>query len=220
MTTNHTPGFVAIRHNRVDLALHELRAGNGRPLLLLHGLGERSPTQVPGDVSGWAGPIFALDFTGHGASTMPSGGGYTAEILMADVDAALAHIGASTIVGRGLGAYIALLIAGGRPELVCGAVLGDGSGMAGGSTEPTSLTVVTGLSSSTTPDPYALLELGRDLRPPDYASEYAAVAVAGSLAHPALTVAARFVPSWLAAVVETRGVAVADTVTEALVAYS
>ncbi|MBV9256202.1 MAG: alpha/beta hydrolase, partial [Actinobacteria bacterium] len=32
-----------LRHGKVDLALHDLRAGTGRPLLLLHGLGERSP---------------------------------------------------------------------------------------------------------------------------------------------------------------------------------
>ena len=37
-------------HNRVQLALHHLRpasAAGGRPLLLLHGLGEASPTSVP-----------------------------------------------------------------------------------------------------------------------------------------------------------------------------
>ena len=32
---------------RSQLALHELRAGAGRPLLLLHGLGERTPDAVP-----------------------------------------------------------------------------------------------------------------------------------------------------------------------------
>lgn len=212
--------MITVRHNHIDLALHQLREGTGRPLLLLHGLGERSPDSVPTGIGPWTGPIFALDFTGHGASTSPRGGGYTAEILMADVDAALAHLGRSTVLGRGLGAYVALLIAGGRPELVHGAVLADGGGMAGGSTEPTSLTVVTALHSDTTPDPYALLELGRDLRPRDYSSEFAAMAVAGSLANPAITVAAQFRPSWLEAVVETRGVATADTTTAALATYA
>ena len=33
--------MITLRHNRVDLALHELRPGrSGSPLLLLHGLGD------------------------------------------------------------------------------------------------------------------------------------------------------------------------------------
>src|SRR5688572_14199327 len=114
-----------LKHNRIELALHRLRAGQGRALLLLHGLGERSPELVPEELAGWPGPIHALDFTGHGASTVPRGGGYTCELLMADADVALARLGEATVVGRGLGAYIALLIAGGRPEQVRGAVLRD-----------------------------------------------------------------------------------------------
>ena len=42
-----------LRHSRVDLALHGLREGEGRPLLLLHGLGERSPRDVPAAVAPW-----------------------------------------------------------------------------------------------------------------------------------------------------------------------
>ena len=34
----------------------------------------------------------ALDFTGHGLSTIPPGGGYNAEILLADADIALAAL--------------------------------------------------------------------------------------------------------------------------------
>ena len=51
---------------------------------------------------------------------------------MADADAALAHLGPATVYGRGLGAYVALLIAGARPDLVRGAVLDDGPGLVGG----------------------------------------------------------------------------------------
>jgi pimeloyl-ACP methyl ester carboxylesterase len=114
--------IVWLRHSKIDLALHELRAGEGRALLLLHGLGERSPSQVPAFVESWLGPVYALDFAGHGDSTVPVGGGYTAEILMADTDHALAHLGKATVVGRGLGAYVALMIAGARPLLVRGAI--------------------------------------------------------------------------------------------------
>ena len=153
---------VTIRHNKVDLALHPLRDGVGRPLLLLHGLGERSPHAVPDHLSSWFGPVWALDFTGHGASSVPPGAGYYCELLMADADAALAHLGPSTVYGRGLGAYVALLIAGSRPDLVRGAVLDDGPGLVGGGTEPgTSFVLGAPLPAGGTPDPYALLELSQ-----------------------------------------------------------
>ena len=85
-----------LRHGKVRLALHRLAGGDGRPLLLLHGLGEASTTAVPAWAQGWPGPVAALDFTGHGASTVPRGGGYTAEMLLADADAALAELGELT----------------------------------------------------------------------------------------------------------------------------
>ena len=50
---------VMLRHNRIDLALHRLRDGSGRPLLVLHGLGERSPERVPEHLAGWPGPVWA-----------------------------------------------------------------------------------------------------------------------------------------------------------------
>ena len=56
-----------LQHNRVTLALHKVRDGNGRPLLLLHGLGEDA-SRVSNIPLQWAGPIYALDFTGHGQS--------------------------------------------------------------------------------------------------------------------------------------------------------
>ena len=81
-----------LRHNRVELALHELVEGEGRPLLLLHGLGECAREWMPPELE-WPGPVYALDFTGHGRSSVPRGGGYTAEILVGDADAALESIG-------------------------------------------------------------------------------------------------------------------------------
>jgi pimeloyl-ACP methyl ester carboxylesterase len=85
-------------HNKVELALHELRAGTGRPLLLLHGLGERTPDAAPAEVAGWPGPVLGLDFTGHGRSSVPRGGGYSAELLMADVDVTLAAVAESLVL--------------------------------------------------------------------------------------------------------------------------
>ena len=209
-----------LRHAKVTLALHELRAGRGRGLLLLHGLGERSPATLPERVRSWPGPVFALDFTGHGDSTLPRGGGYSAEVLMADADAALARLGAATLVGRGLGAYVALLLAGARPKAVRGAILCDGPGLAGGGSQPGSPSVLVPWlagSGRTTPDPFAFAELARDLRPPDYATSFLRQATQLSgLARP-VSVCAAERPEWLRAVVAEPEVE--ETTLEAALAY-
>jgi pimeloyl-ACP methyl ester carboxylesterase len=215
-TTHRT---TQLTHNRVTLALHHLREAEGRPLLLLHGLGERSPATVPDWAGGWPGPVAALDFTGHGRSTVPRGGGYTSEILLADADAALAALGEATVVGRGLGAYIALQLAGARAGLVHGAVLADGPGLAGGPAEPTSQSYVSLHGDGSAPDPYALVELGRDLRPPDYATLFVRLALEGSRLDEPITVAARYHPAWLEAVAAEPGVAT-GTIDAALATYA
>lgn len=208
-----------LQHNRVRLALHALRSGDGRPLLLLHGLGEQSPTDVPHDYAEWPGPVHALDFTGHGGSTVPIGGGYSAETLMADADAALAHLGACTVVGRGIGAYVALMLAGSRPHLVRGAVLGDGPGLWGGASGPVSASYPVLHQPRRVPDPYALLELSRDLRPRDYASLFARLALEHSGLDEPIAVAATVRPPWLEAVVAEVGV-VERTLDAAIAAYA
>jgi pimeloyl-ACP methyl ester carboxylesterase len=190
-----------LQHNRVRLALHTLRPGSGRALLLLHGLGEKSPTREPSELVEWPGPIYALDFTGHGASTVPVGGGYTCELLMADVDTALAKLQSATLMGRGLGAYVALLAAGARPERVRGAILRDGPGLSGGGptfNSPFVPYVDTTLQGP--PDPYALVELAIDVRPADYAASFARQAGQFSGLTQPITVCARERPPWLAAV--------------------
>lgn len=196
-----------LHNGALPIALHTLAEGDGRPLLLLHGLGEQSPLERPTWTAAWPGPVLALDFTGHGASGVPVSGGYMPESLMSDVDLVLADRGPCTIVGRGLGAWIALLIAGARPDLVHGIVLFDGGGIAGGGPQPPSPNVkVFDAADRSTPDPYALHELSRDPRPPDYALDYVRFAIDDSpLDHP-IVVSARIRPDWLVAVAAEIGV--------------
>jgi pimeloyl-ACP methyl ester carboxylesterase len=208
-----------LTHNRIQLALHRLRGGDGRALLLLHGLGEQSPASVPDWAADWPGPVAALDFTGHGLSTVPAGGGYSAEILLADADIALAALGEVTVVGRGLGAYVALLLAGARPAQVRGAVLCDGPGLWGGPSGPTSSSFVVLPDSRESPDPYALADLSRDLRPRDYASLFVRLALQGSGLDEPISVVAGVRPPWLEAVVDEVGVAEA-TLEQALTTYA
>jgi pimeloyl-ACP methyl ester carboxylesterase len=209
-----------LQHGRVRLALHELRDGSGPALLVLHGLGERSAGAVPEPAVEWSGPVCALDFTGHGESSVPAGGGYTCEVLMADADAALAALGPATLLGRGLGAYVALLLAGARPAEVRGAVLVDGPGLFGGPPGPSSPAIVQLPGPSpVTPDPYALVELTRDVRPPDYAATFARQAAASSPLETPLTVSTVGRPPWLEAVAAEVGVASAPAA-EALAGYA
>ena len=178
-----------LRHNVVDLALHRLRDGSGTPLLLLHGLGERSPEQAPAWTDGWKGPVHALDFTGHGGSTVPRGGGYSAEVL----------------------------IAGARPKKVRGAVLGDGPGLAGGGGGPLWGSVLRlPQGPHVAPDPWALAELSRDVRPPDYAASFVRLALQFSDLRTPIVVVARVRPAWLDAVADEPGVAEAATMAEGL----
>lgn len=220
MSTSTARRTVTLRHNRIDLALHLWDTDRaGRPLLLLHGLGEQSPPAPPAWAGAWPGSVAALDFTGHGASTVPRGGGYSAEILLADADHALAHLGEATVVGRGLGAYVALQLAGARAAQVRGAVLCDGPGLFGGAVGPTSQSFFSLPARPGPPDPYALVELSRDLRPPDYATLFVRLAVEGSGLEDPISVAAVVRPPWLEAVVREVGVVEAELV-EALRTYA
>ena len=212
---------IKLRHNRVELALHELGdASSGPTLLLLHGLGERTPKRVPAAYVAWPGRVFGLDLTGHGDSSIPRGGGYTCEILMGDVDAALAHLGAATLLGRGLGAYLALLAAGARPKLVHGAILSDGPGLAGGSARPgTPIIPMPDPGALAPPDPFALIELASDVRPPDYASSFARQATQLSELERPISICTLERPDWLRALLEEPGVQECE-VADALAYYA
>lgn len=198
-----------LQHHRIRLALHQIapaQVHGFRPLLILHGLGEESPKEVPIDVA-WPGPIVGLDFTGHGQSTVPVGGGYTSEILVGDVDAALVELGQVTILGRGLGAYIALLATAARPAQVIGTILADGPGIAGGGVHPGSpLIAYPSPHSTSVPDPFALIELARDVRPPDYAQTYINFVIERSALDVPVTVSSVVRPEWLATVSRQPGV--------------
>lgn len=126
-----------LQHGRVSVELRILKPATGRPLLLLHALGESSDAW-PGAVLDWpSGPVYALDFSGHGRSERVRGGAYTAEYFLAEADIALDQVGAScSLVGAGLGAYVALLLAGARPDHVSAGLLLDGPGIRGGGAAP------------------------------------------------------------------------------------
>jgi len=124
-----------LRHGRVSLALHTIRPGTGRALLLLHEL-RGSSAGWGTAVDAWSGPVFALDFAGHGDSDWLGGGAYHPELFAGDADAALAAVGPAALAGAGLGAYVALLLAGGRPDQVPAALLLPGAGLDGGGALP------------------------------------------------------------------------------------
>jgi pimeloyl-ACP methyl ester carboxylesterase len=183
-----------LAHGRVGVELHELSAGQGDadrdapPLLLLHELGA-SAAAWP-DLGGvWPGAIHALDFAGHGKSDPLRGGGYYPEHFLADADLALAALDERAVVaGAGVGAFVALLLAGARPTRVPAALLLQGRGLIGGGGAPTfAATEIVGLDEQHAlwKRDAKLYEPGTDwqvarcehfIRPADYVAEFARAA--------------------------------------------
>src|SRR6218665_1657377 len=120
------------------------------------------------------------------------------------------HIGPATGCGRGLGAYIALLIAGGRPDRVLGAILLDGPGMAGSCAASTPYIPLVDTTPPAPPGPFAIAELATDARPPEYAAHFARLASQRSPLPRPITVCTREQPPWLQAVVDVLGGAPVD----------
>ena len=167
-----------IRHGRISLELHELTRAEGPALLLLHALYASSAAwgEAP---AAWPGRVYALDFCGHGRSDRLAGGGYQAELLAADADAALAHVGSAAIAGAGIGAYVALLLAGARKDLVPAALLLPGAGLAGAGPVPNSPAPRRSFDQPEPDEPETgdydpmVRALDRDVRPTDYAEPFA-----------------------------------------------
>jgi len=117
--------------------LHYLEAGQGPPVVLLHGLG--------GDGSRWAPNIeplardfhvFALDQIGFGQSDKPLANYHTgmlAEFLVDFLKAA--NVGRASLVGNSMGASVALYTAARFPQAVDKIVLADGGGYRAGGAE-------------------------------------------------------------------------------------
>jgi pimeloyl-ACP methyl ester carboxylesterase len=167
-----------LKHGHIHLELHELRGGEGTPLLLLHALrGSCADWHSPPQ---WRGPVHALDFCGHGHSDWIAGGGYYPEMLAADADTALAHLGSAAVAGAGLGAYVALMLAGARPAQVPAVVLLPGAGLEGAGSFPDyEAPFPDVIEIATRPaarsDPFVEL-LEHFVRPEDYAGELATAA--------------------------------------------
>jgi hypothetical protein len=170
-----------LRHGRTELELHTLTERAGPRLLLLHELGGSSADWAEAPAA-WPGGVFALDFSGHGHSQRVAGGGYWAESLAADADAALAYLGDAALAGAGIGAYVALLLAGARPARAPAALLLPGRGLAGGGPQPDFDRTPLALAAPGGRPPLPphcdtqLSILEWDARPPEYATRLAAAA--------------------------------------------
>jgi len=179
VTRRHT-----LKNGRVELALHRRKDGEGVPLLLLHALWESSAAWGA-EPDAWPGPVFALDFSGHGESGWVRGGSYHIERFLSDADLALRHMERAALLGSGLGAWYAVILAGTRAERVPGCLLAPGPGLPGGFAVedpldttpicPTPEEVAAFARSGRACDPYCL-SMERDPRPPWFVRPFAEAA--------------------------------------------
>jgi pimeloyl-ACP methyl ester carboxylesterase len=168
--------MIELCHSRGKVALHELASGPGPTLLCLHAVGG-SATDFRGIA--WPGRVLALDFVGHGASSRLRSGAYFPEVIALDADAALTHAGSACVIGAGVGAYVALMLAAARPARVPAALLVSGAGLDGGGELPDWSGDRDGFERWSSFDPLlpscdpAVRRLERDVRPCDYARDFA-----------------------------------------------
>lgn len=107
-------------------------AGEGPPLVFLHGLGGSQSTWqvVLGDLVA-THRVAAIDLPGHGSSDKSAGADYSPAGLSAAVDEAMSTLGFSRpiVVGHSLGGALALRIASEHPERVSGVVAINSAGL-------------------------------------------------------------------------------------------
>ena len=130
LSAQNRPSAVAKDVTVLGFRLHYLEAGQGPPLVLLHGLG--------GDGSRWAPNIeplardfhvFALDQIGFGQSDKPFANYHTGMLAEFLVDFLKeAKVGRASLVGNSMGASVALYTAARFPQAVDKIVLADGGG--------------------------------------------------------------------------------------------
>jgi pimeloyl-ACP methyl ester carboxylesterase len=177
--------MMELRNGRISLHLSALRVEAGPKLLLLHELGGGASDWDAGALA-WRGGVYALDLSGHGRSGRVFGGSYSPELWAADADAALALLEQAVVVGRGVSAYVALLLAGARGDAVPAAILMPGAGLASSGRapsdeqwhwrpieDPATTPPARGLQPVPGTDPAALISVRSDIRPDDYAAAFA-----------------------------------------------
>ena len=178
-----------LTHGRVALALHSLKRDPGPELLVLHAL-QGSSADWHETALAWPGSVSALDFSGHGESDWLPGRGYCPEVYVAEADMAIARLesaGSLYLAGAGIGAYVALLLAGARADRVSASLLLPGAGFHGGGALPgevadeaqrhwqDEISAPPRIPGSTWPDPL-VRRCSRDVRPADYVEEFARAA--------------------------------------------
>ena len=106
------------------MRLNVVVAGDGPPIVMLHGMGSSSATWsncmrllAPGHL------VMAVDLLGHGASPAPEDPTeYTRDRALVDIDEILATLDPAVLVGHSLGGYLALAHAATRPGITRGVV--------------------------------------------------------------------------------------------------
>jgi pimeloyl-ACP methyl ester carboxylesterase len=113
--------------------MHFLVGGNGRPLLLVHGLGSRADdwaNLIPQLIDG-GHRVYAVDLLGYGKSAQPRDAAYSISQQAGMVEGFLdsQHLQHVDLVGWSMGGWIAMRVALQQPERIGRLVLLDSAGL-------------------------------------------------------------------------------------------